>query len=259
MVTIKRRQRSRLNAGGLRLAALVAGLAGLVSTLGAGAAFAGTLGDCEQDDIASTALRACTQLLADPAIKGHERGRIHTLRGVAWMTEDDPAAAANDFSRAIEIDPANLRALRTRAKAYKLLGNHELSALDWGRLIALKPDAEEFYRHRGSAYLGAGHTDAAFADYDKAIALNPKNMEAHIGRALVFEKLGDRTKVLAEFAKAIELDPTYIPTYWEKGQVAERWGDVELAIETYSTLLKYNGVYSHARKRLQKFGILHPP
>lgn len=239
--------------------ALLPALVGLLLTWGTHCAAGDTLRDCEQDDIASTALRACTQLLAKPDLAGRERGRIYTLRGVAWMTEDDPAAAVADFSKAIEIDPANIRALRTRAKAHSLLGNHELAAADWSRLIELKPDAEEFYRHRGAAHLSAGKTDAAFADYDKAIVLNPKNMEAHIGRALVYDFLGDRGKSVEEFNKAIAIDPTYIPSYWEKGQAAERWGDDKLAIETYSTLLKYNGVYSHARKRLEKLGVITPP
>ena len=224
-----------------------------------GPVVADTMRECEQDDVAQFALRACSQLLNGTELDLTERGRIYTLRGIAWMTEDDPAAAEMDFSRAIEIDPANIRAIRTRAKAHTLLGNHDLAAADWGRLIELKPGTEEFYRHRGAAYLGTGKTDAAFADYDKALAINPKSMEAHIGKALVYDHLGDRDKTLEEFATAIEIDPAYIPTYWEKGQAYERWGDERRAIETYSTLLKYNGVYSHARKRLQKLGVMTPP
>ena len=232
---------------------------GLMLTASPGASFADTMRDCEQDDVASTALRACTMLLGNGGLDPKERGRIYTLRGVAWMTEDDPSAAAEDFSHAIELEDTNVRAIRGRARAHTQIGSYNLAAADWSRLIALKPDNEEFYRNRGAAHLADRKTDLAFADYAKALELNPKSPEAHIGRALVHDFLGDRRSALEEFTTALEIDPGYIPAHWAKAQAAERWGDKALAIQSYSTLLKYNGVFAHARKALVRLGIETPP
>ena len=84
-------------------------------------------------------------------------------------------------------------------------------------------------------------------------------MEAYIGRASVYERLENRNQALSEFATALAINPGYIPAYWAKAQMAERWGDSKLAIESYTTLLNYNGVYWHARKALQRLGINHQP
>ena len=234
-------------------------VAGLMLIGASSAAFAVTMRDCEQDDVASMAIRACTALLSNTELDPGERGRIYTRRGLAWMTEDDPSAAAEDFSQAIESDETNVRALSGRARAYAQIGSHELAAADWGRLIVLKPDSEEFYRNRGAAHLAAGKPDPAFADYARALEINPKSVEAHIGRALIFDFLNDREAARKAFATALEIDPAYIPAHWAKAQAAERWGEKALAIESYSTLLKYNGVFAHARKALVRLGIDTPP
>ena len=234
-------------------------VAGLLLAVSSGVSLADTLHDCEQDDVASTALRACTMLLGNGGLDPKERGRIYTLRGVAWMTEDDPSAAAEDFSHAIELEDTNVRAIRGRARAHSQIGSYGLAAADWGRLIAMKPENEEYYRNRGAAHLADRKTDLAFADYAKALEIDPKSAEAHIGRALIYDYLGDRAAALDEFTAALEINPGYIPAHWAKAQAAERWGDKALAIQSYSTLLKYNGVYAHARKALDRLGIHTPP
>ena len=214
---------------------------------------------CAQDDVASFAIRACTAMITSAKLNSKDLGRLYTWRGKAWLTEDDPAAAAADYTSALEIDPLNIIALKHRALAYTKLGEHAKAAEDWSRLIADQPSNDEYYRNRGTSRLAAARPGDALADFDKSLEINSGGVDAYIGRAAVYDSLGDHAKARKEFELAIAANPNYLAIYWERAVMAERWGEQDLAIKDYETVLKINGVYSHARKALRRLGIEHPP
>ncbi len=220
--------------------------------------------ECAQDDVASFAIRACTALITSSKFNTKEfsaedRGRIFAWRGRAWLTEDDPAAAAADFSSALELVPLNVSVLNDRALAYTKLGEHAKAAEDWSRLITDQPKNDKYYRSRGTSLLAAGRHDEALADFDKSLEINSSGVDAYIGRAAVYDSLGDQAQAKKEFDRAITVQPGYLSIYWERAVMAERWGEQKLAIKDYEMVLKINGVYSHARKALRRLGIEHPP
>ncbi len=223
-----------------------------------------TIQECAQDDVASFAIPACTALIKSStfntaAFSIQDRARIFGWRGKAWMTEDDPAAAVADYTRALELDPANLATRKDRALAFTKLGQHAEAAEDWTKLLAAQPESDQFYRSRGTSLLAAGRHSEALADFDKSLEINPSGIDAYIGRAAVYDSLGDQTQARREFERAIAVEPGHLAIYWERAVMAERWGEQKSAIKDYETVLKINGVYSHARKALRRLGIEHPP
>jgi tetratricopeptide (TPR) repeat protein len=215
--------------------------------------------NCEQMDSSIIAIRACTTVLAAPSLNPEDRVRIYMRRSKAWIIEEEPAAAADDYSRILEIEPKNFDALIGRAKARALSGAHTQAVSDFTQLIKDQPEQDEHYRGRGVSQLALGQHDAALADLARALEINPKNMEAYIDRANVYDALKDRPKALKEFDRAIAADPKFIRTYWVLGEMADSWGEKDLAIDSYTKVLSLNGVYEDARRRLQKLGVLHPP
>ena len=214
---------------------------------------------CQKDNLALATLRFCLGLASEPGLTPAARAGIYTMRGNAWLNESEPAAAAADFSRAVAVDPHNVAALRGRASAYTQLGSHDLAANDWSLILKIMPDTEESYRQRGASFLAAGKSDEAIADYTKAIEIKPANVEAYMGRAGVYDKLNQRDKALREFDTAGKVDPTYFPLYMAKGEAAVRWGETKLAIDSYKTVLRLNGFDWHARKALQRLGVVNGP
>lgn len=214
--------------------------------------------DCEQDDVASLAVRACTHFLTADTRPPAERLRVLNLRGKAWLTEDDPESAAEDFSNALKIEPGNTLALQGRVKAYDLQGQFGLAIEDWTSLIAQSPNDDKLYRSRGASELGAKNFSAALADYGKSLELNPKGLDAYIGRALVYEAMGDKDNALKEFDLGIAIDSNYLLLFWERARMADRWGEKQMAIENYITVLKINGQWANARKHLERLGVYSP-
>ncbi len=213
---------------------------------------------CNEPNLTGDLLRQCAALTASPDVPSAERGRVFTLRGMSWLREEEPGAAAAEFTRALAIDPQNIAALTGRAHAYTKLKDYAQSIADWTRVIAATPQKDEAYHARAASYLSQGKTDAALADYDRAIAIDPKNPESFIGRALVFEQLNDRPNVLAEFNKAVAVAPDYAPIYLARAEIADKWGDKYMAIENYTQLLKYEDTHYNARKALNRLGVDWP-
>ncbi len=211
--------------------------------------------NCEKSDMRADAIRACAALanVAD----AESRAGVYTMRGLAWLREEEPEAAAADFTRALELDTAQLAALKGRAKAYALLGKHELAARDWESVIVVNPNRDENYRQRGTSLLAAGKPEEALADFTKAIAINPKSPDGYVGRATVYDHLNRRDKALNEFDLAVGINSGLWTTYLARAEFADRRGDVQMAIENYKLVVKYNSRYWNAYKALHRLGASH--
>lgn len=217
-----------------------------------------TMQDCEQDNVASFAVRACTHFLIQDGLDPKERVRLLNLRGRSWLTEDDPDSAAADFSEALALDPNNADALKGRVRAYDLLQKYDLAVADWTALITQSPSDDKLYRSRGASQLGAKNYSEAIADYDKSLQLNPSGLDAFIGRALVYEAMGNKEKALKEFELGIAINPQYLMLFWERARMADRWGEKQMAINDYITVLRINGQWANARKHLERLGVYSP-
>ncbi len=225
--------------------------------------FAADARDCEQEDSHVTALRACTALLDAGNIDEVTRARYLIRRGYAWLADEDGAdGAKEDFTRALQTEPANLKALKGRAKAHTRLGQHDLAVADWSSILATKPDAKETeaaLMARGAAHLAAGAQDAALADYTKVLDLNPKSEAAHIARATVFAARDDRAGVLKEYDLARAINGGSYDLYIARAQIAESWGETQSAIDHYQAALRIDPRRAWtARKSLKRLGVDSP-
>lgn len=235
-----------------RLALTLATIAGLSAC--APAVWAVDMADCVKDDLPVESLRECANMIGKEGVTAADRGRVYTLRGFAWMREEEPLPAISDFSRAIDIDGENIAALKGRARAYSALKNFDRSIADWSRIIAVRPKSEGTYRERAEANLAAGKTEEALADYDRAIALNANDADAYIGKGRAYGTLRKRDEALREFDNAIRVNPDNPAVYMARGAVSESLGDTDLAIASYQAVLKYDSAYWYAIRALQRLG-----
>ena len=96
------------------------------------------------------------------------------LDGVSNLNLNKPEKAYEDFSRAIEIDPARADAYVGRANTLLTLGRYEESLPDYNRAIEIDPELANAYANRGSAHSHLGQYEKAIADYEKALELDPE-------------------------------------------------------------------------------------
>jgi len=96
------------------------------------------------------------------------------LDGVFHLNTNKPEKALEDFSRAIQIDPAKADGWLGRANSLQTLGQYEASLQDYDKAIDIDPKLANAYVNRGSAYSNLGEYKKAIADYEKGLALDPK-------------------------------------------------------------------------------------
>ncbi|MBU1211584.1 MAG: hypothetical protein KJ587_09975 [Alphaproteobacteria bacterium] len=214
--------------------------------------------ECEPDTPAYQAIRGCSNLLGSPDTDPQMRIRIYTMRGYAWLKEEEPLAAVSDFSRAIQLDASNASAIKGRARAFEILKQYGDAIEDWTRLIAAKPSEPENYRERAYAYHLNGNYKLAVADFTAVLKLDEKNIDSWIGRANAYDALDKLPDALADFDSAIKLDATYPAVFTARAEMWDRRGENLKAIADYQESLKLNSINLKVRQALQRLGISHP-
>ena len=109
------------------------------------------------------------------------------------------------YTKAIELNPNDIRAYNNRAIAYFKKGGYDLAISDFNRVIELNPAYDLVYVNRGSAYQAIGHYDNAIADFTTAAGLNPKNSMAYNNRGFCYLLMGNLNEAEKDIGKALEI------------------------------------------------------
>lgn len=127
--------------------------------------------------------------------------------------DDSPGETAIALlTKALELEPDNVQALKLRAEASgNVLGDTYPAAIrDLDRVIALSPNDAEAYRERGKWFLISPAPDSkkrALADCRKAAELDATDAAAHACAADAYLRLKDRPRAEGALAKACALNP----------------------------------------------------
>jgi tetratricopeptide (TPR) repeat protein/outer membrane lipoprotein-sorting protein len=148
------------------------------------------------DKISSVTEEAAPRETGEPTAAEHyDRGEAHYLNGQYDQ-------AFSELTKAIEKDPALVRAYVTRGQAYNDKNEFDLAIADFTKIIELKPTDAHAYRYRGMAYHNKGEYDLAVADYTKSIEIDPTVADAYSGRARAYYHRGEYDKAWKDVYKA---------------------------------------------------------
>ena len=210
---------------------------------------------CEDDRPANQAIRGCTDLEGAPDPDPAIRVRSYTMRGFAWLKDEEPLAANSDFDRSIAIDPTNPSAYKGRAWAYERLHQFGDAIKDWTRIIALKPGDPELYRERAYTHLLDRNYKLAVADFSQVLKLDENNLDSRIGRAISHDSMNQLSEALADFEAAIKQNPKYTAVYIARGEMWERRGKKEKAVADFENALKLGATSRRVQFALKRLGV----
>jgi tetratricopeptide (TPR) repeat protein len=168
--------------------------------------------------------------------------------GVSLQALGNLEAAADNYRRALSIDPRNANALSNLGAALKLLGQLDAAEESFRKSLALRPhdanahsnlgivlqqqgkygaaiesfrnalavdaDHAEAYNNLGNALRDREELDAAVTFLRKAIALKPDYAEAHNNLGNALQDQGKLDEAVASFRTALEIEPDYLVVPW---------------------------------------------
>jgi len=125
-------------------------------------------------------------------------------RGMSLHRIQEHQRAINDFSRVLELDPMNPYALANRARARFAMNSIDKALDDVTEAIQQVQDNSSLYKLRGDIFCANGAYDRAVADYDKAIELTPNYPAVYNNRGTALANLGKTKEALKDFVTAME-------------------------------------------------------
>ncbi len=112
-----------------------------------------------------------------------------------------------DITRAIEIDPSQIDALRLRATVFERQGRWDEALRDRMEVVRLFGDDALSFVELGQSLIETGQLDAAVEVLDQALRLQPQNPQALLERGKLRRLRGELILALTDLARAVEISP----------------------------------------------------
>ena len=147
----------------------------------------------------------------------------YQMRGTIYRIMNQPAKAAADLTKVIELRPEFADNYRLRGMAYKEAGNLPKALADFDKLVDLKPSAQA-YNLRGACYRDSGNMAKAIEDFGRSIDLEP-NVDNYMQRGMALAAKGDHRRALDDFNKALEIRTDVPYLYQARANSRDAMGD----------------------------------
>lgn len=183
-------------------------------------------------------LDTADEILSSAIDRAPERPDLWNARGYVRMHLDEPHEAGMDFTKAIRLDPDNVRYRSNLAVLLLETGNPGAALIELDRIVAMTGPSSATLNHRGLAQSRLGHYQEAVADFTGALERDSRNAQAFVNRGVAYAKLGARTQAMADFERALAIDAQLRQAYESRGLVEMVDGEFKEAIADFSRAIE---------------------
>jgi protein O-mannosyl-transferase len=154
------------------------------------------------------------------------------------------------FTRATELVPGSVTALRNLGEAYAEQKNLAATQIAFERALRLSPDNDRTHAEWGFALETAGSYDEALSHYREALRINPGNALVHNNMANILLQKGNLNEALSHYREAERFDPENPDVALHLGLALATQGDVGAAELQFVRALKLRPDFSEAHYNL---------
>lgn len=174
----------------------------------------------------------------------------HLLYGSALYWLGEPDKAGDEFEEALRLDPKNSMAYQLRGIVRARSGEYKDALSDFLAAERFDPDRADVKMNAGSVYEAMGDPDKALEYFRDASALDAGNPLYRYQLGMLYSRLGRYDQAEEQLSKAVSLFPGYEDAMLELAVLKERDGDLAGAIRLYRRALDVKPRDSVARFRL---------
>jgi tetratricopeptide (TPR) repeat protein len=143
-----------------------------------------------------------------------ERARQLLNEGAELLRQRRPAEAADQLSRAWQLDPTLIEIAINLGGAYVMQGQYAEAVNVLEEASRIEPNNVMLWINLAAAYLGpleisdeAGQLKA-IAAFERALALDPEAPSVNYNLGLVYKRRGEAKRAATHFWRALEVDPS---------------------------------------------------
>jgi putative PEP-CTERM system TPR-repeat lipoprotein len=129
------------------------------------------------------------------------------LKGQAYLLRQEPALARDEFDRAAQIMPNNVRANNAIAAIYMNSGQLDEAIAVVEKSLALDADNAKTWQLRGELAMKQKSYDSALAYFHKGFALEPDDIRIQRSLAQAYMEMGDREETRRYLDMILEQSP----------------------------------------------------
>lgn len=170
------------------------------------------------------------------AIRLNPSSDSYSLRGMAYLGNENFEKALHDFSTVIDLNPSNAMAYYNRGICQSYLEAFQEAVQDYTRSIQQNPNFVSAYYNRAINREALQDFRGALDDYNQALRLDPQLPEAYYRRGLLYRFFGTSRQAIDDFTQAIQFEPKLADAYLQRGNLYLR-RDQELAKKDFQLFL----------------------
>ena len=193
--------------------------------------------DCLPQGAPDKIVAACTAVIDQGGRSGADLAKAHARRGFQLERLGQRDRALADFTRAVELDPANPSGYMGRGFYYAQRQDWAKALAEFDQALERAPSDARIHTARGRALLGLGQIEAGIASHNRAIAIDPMIADAFYYRGEAYRRSGDLDRALTDFSRAIALNPKNFAYFGTRGITYQSKGELDLAIADYDRVL----------------------
>ena len=200
-------------------------------------------------------LEALDGAVATAAKDHREWSRLYGLLGIEVLAVGDPSSSGSAFTRALDLDPANVDALGGQGQLLARQGNPDEALRRFSRALQIAPDRTDLWMHQGETQQGMGNSQAAETSFRKVVSLDPSfvlgfdrllqlrpgDINLLLSRAGALAHHGQYDEALRGYDQAIGADPRRKEAWAGKAEVFLRTGSHEGALASLDKALEIDG------------------
>ncbi|MBZ0270231.1 tetratricopeptide repeat protein [bacterium] len=158
--------------------------------------------------------------------------------GDQYRTSGLPEKAAEEYQKALDVDPENTQAYARLGYALVEAKQFEKAVKIYQRYVALAPDDCNSHSSLGFAYLQQGLTDQAITAYEKALEVCPDDPNSYTNLGKVYAQSGSYPiEAIEAFRRSVELNPNDITGYENLAKLYSERKLYPEAIRMYEAIL----------------------
>jgi tetratricopeptide (TPR) repeat protein len=168
----------------------------------------------------------------------------------ALLQQGKAAEAADEYRRALAIEPHYLEAHNGLGAALQRLGQLEEAAEQYREAIRLRGDFAPSYNNLALVLQQIERPDEAEQNYRRAIQLNPRYATARNNLAVLYLKRNQLADAEQQLRQAIAISPEFVEGYFNLGRVRRQQNQLSEAADLFRRATQINPNYLPAHAEL---------